>query len=725
MLRMERARWSELFDGPPLQLAVRVALAERIVRFTVKPLWFAMLAGVISVLWTRGLSEPTRFLPPAVATGALLRVTVYMRRSQWLLAARWLGATMLAAILAGVVLNSVLAPIYPGGLVLLAFVISLFGARWGLATGAALVIGGALWFALHLAGWSAGPLVAAPVSYLVMYSAYVAFALFVHCGTQRLLGDALEAAERERRQAEQARRAEAASELAFHAVFDQAGMAMVLLTAAGTIAQLNHRAHRWLGESQQALICRPLDDAVIWNEDQRDLLRTAVAAAAAGCSSQHELEIQRPGGARQVYQLQFTPFHDRQGDLGHVIVEVVELTEHIATRAMLAQARRLEALGKLSGGVAHDINNMLAAILGGSEVARAGRQIGDGSRIETGLDVIDSSVLRASGLIKQLLAFGRQDRFQSADVDVNRLVRDMGQLFEHTLAKGISIKLMACDEPAIVRGDVAALENALLNLALNAQDAMPDGGTLTIQVTKLPDEKRAPQPLAPGAVVVIRVGDTGSGMTERVRERMFEPFFTTKPAGKGTGLGLAAVHGTMRSHQGTIAVNSQIGVGTHIELFMPAIASERLSKSELPVPEPPQLPSFRARVLLADDEPLLRDVLVAMLQSANCEVQAVSDGEALLDALAAGATPDVIVTDLVMPGIGGTHLLHMLEASQPACPLVLITGYAGEDVSVGLSRRTRHRLLRKPFQHAELMAAIAELLPARLQQRRVDTASSA
>jgi signal transduction histidine kinase/ActR/RegA family two-component response regulator len=479
---------------------------------------------------------------------------------------------------------------------------------------------------------------------------------------------------------------------------------MVLLTASGAISQLNQRAARWLGAREDALIGRALEAAPLWNEEQKTLIAGAVSAAAAGHNSKHELTVSAELDTQLVYQISASPFHTGASNLGHVIVEVVEVTDLVQTRAMLAQARRLEALGKLSGGVAHDINNMLAAILGASELVRGARKSADSQSMDASLDMISAAVVRASSLTKQLLAFGRQDRFDSVDIDVNRLVLDMGRLFERTLHKNISVAIVPCTRLAYMRGDMAALENTLLNLGLNAQDAMPHGGTLTVRVSIENGDGRAY-----GEAVVIRVGDTGTGMSDAVRERLFEPFFTTKPVGKGTGLGLAAVHGTVLNHRGTIQVNTLEGIGTTFELSFPATAPPAVAIR--PAEVRGALARLHAHVLLADDETLVRDALTAMLEAAGCEVQAVNDGEALIEALAAGAQPDVIVTDLVMPGLSGTGLVHALEATRPGCPLLLITGYSGEDVSSALSGRSSHQLLRKPFVRTDLVKALQELLP--------------
>jgi PAS domain S-box-containing protein len=712
--RYLRQRWRESFGGPPLTSEVRAALAKRIVGWLLTPFWLVAIGGVLTVLATTGLSEPTRLYPVAILLPLLGLVTYLSLAQRWLHAAGWLCAAMFSAAATGVLLNGVHAPVYGGlSFILLAVVISLFGNRWGALTVAALVGAGALWMVLDRAGLALAvsyPTASMRFGLIVIYMALV---LITIGGIQRLLADALHDAQRKHHEAQAAREAEAASELAFHAVFDQASVGLVLLTAQGVIAQLNHRAAIWLGARDQDLIGRTLEAAPLWSAEQRALMTAAVSAAARGSGSRHELTVLRGFGAQFVYQVSISPFHTLKGALGHVIVEVVEVSDLVQTRAQLAQARRLEALGKLSGGVAHDINNMLAAIRGNAELVRRGRDRSDPAEIDTGLYGIEAAVLRASALTKQLLAFGRQNRFASAALDLNELVRGIGQLLERTLAKSVAVQVLPSDTPAYIEGDSAAIEHALLNLALNAQDAMPNGGTLTLAVQRIDvdDALRAKLQgqIAAGPAISVRVTDTGTGMSDAVRERLFEPFFTTKPLGKGTGLGLAAVHGTVCNHRGAIAVSSQEGLGSSFELLFPEIHRPAIPEhSGTPERAPP--PVLHARVLLADDEPLVRDALVSMLTSSGCQVQVANDGTALIDALAAGASPDVIVTDLVMPGLSGKQLVRTLELTRPGCPLLLITGFTGEDVSEALSGRSRHRLLRKPFGSDELLAALADLL---------------
>jgi two-component system cell cycle sensor histidine kinase/response regulator CckA len=705
--------WRELFEGPPFELTVRVAFAQRVVGWMLGPLWIIVLALAVGGLFTVGSANRYRALPALIMLLGLALVTYLRHARRWLDAAGALSVSVFATIGCAVVLNSVHAPVYQGGFVLLALVFTLFGTRWALATAGGLFAVGLLSVGLTQAGIVTPIHLPPNVPRLMLYLGQLLLALLILAGIQRLLAEALQDARRKHREAEDARAAESASELAFHAMFDQASIGMILLDQSGNIVRLNLRAMHWLGASEELLLGHALHAAPLWNDAQRQLLAEMVATAGAGHASRHELTISGSLGVQRVYQINLSPFHTADGRLGRAIVEVVEVSDLVRTRTMLAQARRLEALGKLSGGVAHDINNMLAAIQGASDLLRAGRDLLDPRRIETSRELIQASVSRASSLTKQLLAFGRQDRFESVNIDVNRLVRDMGQLFERTLHKNITFRIVANEQPLYVRGDLAALENALLNLALNAQDSMPDGGTLSVTTRgfELDEAFGADMnwELEPGPTLMIRVSDTGSGMSDAVRERIFEPFFTTKPAGKGTGLGLAAVHGTVGNHRGAIVVHSQEGIGSTFDMYFPAAS---LGTSQAPsAHERPNTTVLSARVLVADDEPLVRDALVAILVVAGCEVQVVDSGEALIEALAGGAAPDVIVSDLMMPGLSGRSLVKTLEATCPGCPLLLITGFTGDDVSGALSGRSDHRLLRKPIGQADLVRALQDLLP--------------
>ena len=494
-------------------------------------------------------------------------------------------------------------------------------------------------------------------------------------------------------------------------VFDRSSFGLALLTRRGWILQLNPRAEQFLGQREAGLIGCLFAKNPRWSEAQRELLEGAVEDAALGNASQHELALAKSGARPVTLQVMLSPCVDSTGGVTSVLVELYDHTDLIETRKMLARARRLEALGKLSGGVAHDLNNMFAAIMGGCELIRLAR--GDATRIEANRKLIQRSVDRAAALTKQLLAFGRKESAKRVPLDANQLLAEVTRLLERTLHKHLDLVVTASDTPCHVLADAAAVEHALLNLALNAQDATSHGGTITLACRQAVLHDAARERLFGdvelGPCVILSVSDTGIGMSPEVKERIFEPFFTTKAPGHGTGLGLAAVQATMLSHGGAVAVYSELGLGTRIELVFPAIDPVPLSCStEVAAVELPA--RIDAEVLLADDETLTRTAIAGMLEEAGGKVRAVANGAALIEALADGDGPDLIVTDLAMPSVGGPHLIQTLEVLRPSCPLLLITGYAADQTTpIDLTRPGR-RLLHKPFTHEELILAIHELL---------------
>lgn len=512
-------------------------------------------------------------------------------------------------------------------------------------------------------------------------------------------------------ESERARSTELPPNEALRTLFDQSSLGLTLLTRRGWILRLNPRAEALLEQREAGLIGCLFAKNPCWSEAQRELLQAAVEDAACGNACQHELTLTNGGGRPLVLQVTLSPCLDQDDCITSVLVELYDLTDFVETRNMLAQARRLEALGKLSGGVAHDLNNMFAAIMGGCELIRLAR--GDATRIESNRLLIQRSVERAAALTRQLLLFGRKESSKRERLDANQLLGDVTRLLERTLHKNLELVVSASDAPCYVQADAAAIEHALLNLALNAQDATSHGGTITLacrpSVLQATACERMRGELEPGPCVILSVSDTGIGMSADVKERMFEPFFTTKAAGHGTGLGLAAVHATMRAHRGGVEVNSELGIGTRIELVFPAldpVAQSSVAKEpEVALPD-----RIDAEILLADDEALTRAAIAGMLEVAGCKVRAVANGAALIEALAEQDGPDLIVTDLAMPSVGGLHLIETLEVLRPSCPLLLITGHAADSIGpVDLTRPGR-RLLHKPFTNADLIGAISELL---------------
>ena len=393
-----------------------------------------------------------------------------------------------------------------------------------------------------------------------------------------------------------------------------------------------------------------------------------------------------------------------------------ELREEIARReeaeADLRQAQRLEALGRLTGGIAHDFNNLLTAILGTVHLLeqRLGPEAGE--RIRKLLGTARDAVNRGAALNASLLAFARRQMLNTTVLDANALVRDFAPLIQRALGEAVTFTLDLDPTLPSCRADAAQLESALLNLAINARDAMPEGGTATLstRLTRLGPAALAGNPDArPGEYVAIGLEDTGVGMPPEVRDRAFEPFFTTKPVGKGTGLGLSQVFGFIRQLGGHVAIDSAPGRGTRVTLFL--LAQPMPPHPTTPPPASARaLPAARGTVLLVEDDERVRRVTAETLRDAGFKVLAVSDGQEALALLVRGEPMDVLFSDIVMPGgISGIDLAFASHRLRPGMPVLLTTGYAGAETG---GEDHGFEVMAKPYDQSAVVRRIAELIAA-------------
>jgi PAS domain S-box-containing protein len=383
-----------------------------------------------------------------------------------------------------------------------------------------------------------------------------------------------------------------------------------------------------------------------------------------------------------------------------------EMLEREKAEAALAQAQKMEAVGQLTGGVAHDFNNLLTAVLGSLQMI--GKR-SDDAQIRRFADNARRAAERGARLTQQLLAFSRRQRLTPESVDLPRLLGEIGDLL--TRAVGASVILdtsLAADlPPAFV--DPTQIELVLLNLAINARDAMEGGGHLTISGFAVPSVPlELAEELAPGSYVAIAVTDTGSGMTPEVRERAFEPFFTTKEQGKGTGLGLSQVYGFVRQSGGAVALRSAPGHGTTVTLYLPhaetAPAVEQVEGVELPTP------LRHASILVVDDDDDVRDLVVAMLEELGYRVTAAADGRIALDLLTRNSPYDLLLADVVMPGLSGMDVVHAARERGLTPRVLFATGYA--DLGTYRPGLEGEDMIRKPYRMADLAARVDRALRA-------------
>jgi signal transduction histidine kinase len=397
-----------------------------------------------------------------------------------------------------------------------------------------------------------------------------------------------------------------------------------------------------------------------------------------------------------------------------------EAAEREAAEAKLRQAQKMEAVGRLTGGVAHDFNNLLTVVLGNLAIARRRLEDGGDPRLLRAMESAAAGAQRAAELTQRLLAFSRQQPLAPAMVDANRLVAGMSDLLRRTLGEDIQIETVLAGGMWKALADPNQLEAALLNLAVNARDAMPGGGKLTIETANAYlDECYAAsrEDVRPGQYVMISVSDTGTGMPADVVARAFEPFFTTKPVGRGTGLGLSQVYGFAKQSGGHAAIYSEPGHGTTVKLYLPRLREPAAEPPALPRREPlpeEQMPRGRGEiVLVAEDEPMVRDFAVAALEEAGYRVLAAEDGPSTLALLEAEPEVALLFTDVVLTGpMNGRMLADAALARRPRLAVLFTTGYTRNAIIHHGRLDEGVNFLGKPYSAAALAAKVQEVLAA-------------
>ena len=397
---------------------------------------------------------------------------------------------------------------------------------------------------------------------------------------------------------------------------------------------------------------------------------------------------------------------------GGSVLVLRDLTDQLAAADRMQQAQRLESIGKLAGGIAHDSNNLLTVIMGAAELL--GRTADAGAR-QRHVDTILDTASRAADFNRKLLAFARKDAVRRDPVDLRLLLDEVETLLGHSLDKRVTILVERPGEPLATLGDRTALINALINLGVNAGDAMPGGGELRLSLMRTdlvaPEEAAGGGELAPGAYACLLVADTGSGISAAVLPRLFEPFFTTKPVGKGTGLGLAAVLGTVRSHGGTVTVSSQAGRGTTFRVLLPLT---RMPEGPVSGPAVPGLWRGSGTVLLVDDDATVRLVAQRLLEEMGFTVLTAANGKLALE-IHARQRKDIrlVVLDMVMPVMDGETCFRELRTRDTRLPVLFVSGFSGDADLARLRAIGTTDWLAKPFRAEQLVAAVRQTLERR------------
>jgi two-component system cell cycle sensor histidine kinase/response regulator CckA len=402
----------------------------------------------------------------------------------------------------------------------------------------------------------------------------------------------------------------------------------------------------------------------------------------------------RPDGTRATLLTSKVPLCDARGRVVGVLGVYTDITDRKRLEEQLRQAQKMEAVGQLAGGVAHDFNNILTVVRGNAELLRTAPE-GAGPAL---LDDLVLAADRATALVRQLLMFGRRQPTRVEVLDVNEVVTALARLLGRLLGERIAVEIVPAAGPATVRADRSHLEQVVMNLAVNARDAMPNGGVLSVRIE--------PVERAGARFVRLAITDTGTGMTPEVQARIFEPFFTTKGPDKGTGLGLATVFGIVQQAGGTIEVESAPGAGTTFRVDLPGWTGSASSVSTTPAPRAAERRAARpVSVLLVEDQDAVRRFAAAALQHAGHRVTEAESGEAALEIVRSGEPFDVLITDMMMPGIDGLELAERTRALRPEVAVVLMSGFAPETDREPIEQAV---FLQKPFPPADLLAALSK-----------------
>jgi PAS domain S-box-containing protein len=493
------------------------------------------------------------------------------------------------------------------------------------------------------------------------------------------------------------------------AAIEQSGEVIMITDLAGAIEYVNSAFETVTGySSEEALGKNPR--ILKSGEHDESFYRQMWDMLLDGRVWQGRIVNRRKDGSFYTVDAVISPIRDRSGKTVNFVGVARDVTEYIQRAAQLQQAQRMESVGQLAGGIAHDFNNLLSVILGFAEMAL--RDVPDGTPLCDKLIEIRNAGERAADLTRQLLAFGRKQIFQPVPFDLNAVVADMEKMLRRILGEDIDVQLVLDVDPQSILADPGQIEQVILNLAVNARDAMPTGGRLTIETTsvEVDDELTAQQMEVPcGSYVRLAVSDTGCGIDTVTQERVFEPFFTTKTDGTGTGLGLPTAYGIVKQSGGDIRIYSEPGKGTTFKIYLPRTTQTIVAGTESK-PERTIL-STGEHILVVEDEPALGHLLETMLTAHGYRVTLTANAFQALDAIQQeDLRPDLVLTDVIMPGMSGKEMADRMRASRPELKVLFMSGYTDNAIIHHGVLDPGIPFIHKPFRRTDLISRITDLL---------------
>jgi len=507
----------------------------------------------------------------------------------------------------------------------------------------------------------------------------------------------------ERRHAEQVERRLATA-------IDQATEGVIITDTQGIIQYVNPSLERMTGYSRDELLGQT---PRILKSGEHDTVfyRQLWDTIKAGNIWSGRFTNRRKDGRLSHEEATISPVKDASGKIINFVAVKRDITEHLELSKQLLQAQKMEMVGTLAGGVAHDFNNILQVALGYSDLILADEELP--GRFRADLQKIYESARRGADLVQRLLTFSRKTEFNPQPLNLNRRINEMRKMLERTISKMIDIQLFLGANLATINADPPQIDQVLMNLAVNARDAMPEGGKLIIEtVTVILEEEYARTHLGAksGHHVLLVVTDTGSGMDKDTSEHIFEPFYTTKAVGEGTGLGLAMVHGIVKQHGGHVTCDSKLGQGTTFKVYLPALVSDEDMEEARVGPMPL---GGSETILLVDDEELIRDLGFRILTNAGYRVITARNGKEAVELYhARGDTIALIILDLIMPGMGGKQCLEGLLSLNPSAKVVIASGYSADGPTKEVLSEGAKGFVNKPYDIRQVLEVVRNVLDA-------------
>jgi two-component system cell cycle sensor histidine kinase/response regulator CckA len=511
----------------------------------------------------------------------------------------------------------------------------------------------------------------------------------------------------------------------FSDFFRNAPMAVAVVADDGSIVEANRRFAEFFNSSGTAA---RLDSLIAENE--RAATHRLIADALGGEATHEPVEIHcaaSGNAATRTAQLFASPFPPEPQGKPRAILYLVDTSEQKALEGQFAQSQKMQAIGQLAGGVAHDFNNLLQAIMGNCDLLLMRHPAGDPSFAE--INEVRQNSVRAAGLVRQLLAFSRQQTLQPKVLALSETLTELSLLLRRLVGERVTLKVEHAPDLWPVKADEGQISNAIMNLVVNSRDAMTDGGAVSIRTSNV--TLAAPRPIGTGQMpagdyVLIEVSDTGTGIPRQNLVKIFEPFFTTKPVGQGTGLGLSTVYGIVKQTGGFITVDSEVGTGTAFYIYLPRHAAEGSADAAEESDRSPRDITGQDTILLVEDEDAVRSFAARALKMRGYTVLEAASGEAGLDIVRRHPSAiDLLITDVVMPNMDGPTLVRAARRLRPEMRIIFMSGYAEDAFKRNEERAEELHFLPKPFGLKQLVAKVKEVLsgaaPAKLEDSLNET----